>query len=232
MISVISFTYDNATTQTRASHGTITEHHVGIINIQKRIFILSTHFMNRGLSFALTFSRTYATRHPRPKPGSAERPPYRAPDPFLNNPNAIVTSLENDFTFIHRPPPTAPSPFSLTTDPASPLLKASLPAPESDLLPPLIRPSADKVQPSRVSDTVVTKIRYLRHSNPAKYSRGVLAGMYGCTQSFIGSIAALKKSKRTAMIKLQDQKHAEVREKWSEKKSMVRAIRAKRRTFW
>ncbi|KAF8650161.1 hypothetical protein AX16_005395 [Volvariella volvacea WC 439] len=176
--------------------------------------------------------RTYATKWPRPRPGTSERPPYRAKDPLVNNPSATVTTFEEEgLTFIHRPPPTAPTPHSLTTAPASPLLW-SKPTPVDGPLPPPIRPSAEKPQPERASDEVIASIKELRRSNPSEYSRGKLAKMFGVTPSFVGAVAALKKSQRTALIKERDQKHAEVREKWSERKSIVRAIRAKRRALW
>ena len=188
--------------------------------------------LSKRIVSTFSFTRSYATRYPRPKPGTAERPAYHASDPLINNPNATVTPLKDeDVIFIHRPPPTAPSPFSLSTAPASPLLRPN-PSPIRGPLPPFIRPSADKAEPPRVSDEVVAKIRRLRRSNPAKYSRGKLAKTFGCTESFVAGIAALKKSQRTALIRTRDQKHAEAREKWSEKKSIVRAIRAKRREFW
>lgn len=196
--------------------------------------------MNRQFaSCALSFRRTYATKGnlpggkwPRPKPGTSERPPYYAPDPLVNNPKAAVTTLpEDDLTFIHRPPPTAPSPLSLTTDPVSPLLRPSTP-PTSSPLPPFIRPSADKEVPQRASDEDVAEIRRLRLLNPSKYSRGVLAKMFGTSQNFVGQIAAVKKTKRKALIKSRDEEHELVREKWSDKKSIVRAIRVRRKEFW
>lgn len=188
--------------------------------------------LSRRLSSVLSFTRSYATRHPRPKPGTSERPAYHASDPLIDNPKATVTSLKDeDLTFIHRPPPTAPSPFSLTTAPSSPLLRLN-PSPIRGPLPPFIRPSANKEGPPRASDEAIAEIRRLRLSNPTKYSRGKLAKMFGCTESFVASIAALKKPQRAALIRIRDQKHAQVREKWSEKKSIVRAIRAKRREFW
>src|SRR5258705_2524283 len=66
-----------------------------------------------------------APKYPRPRPGTAEKPPYRAPDPLVNNPKATVTKLggEEELTFIHRPPASAPSPYSLSIAPASPLLR-------------------------------------------------------------------------------------------------------------
>ncbi|KAH0831916.1 hypothetical protein J3R83DRAFT_12799 [Lanmaoa asiatica] len=82
---------------------------------------------------SLSRCRTYATRRP-------EKPPARFPDPLRNNPNAVVTPLEGDkLTFIHRPPPSAPSPHSTTLDPASPLLRPA--ATTGGPLPPLLRPS-------------------------------------------------------------------------------------------
>jgi hypothetical protein len=187
--------------------------------------------MNLSRRLCSSFTRSYATRHPRPKPGTAERPACHAPDPLLNNPNATVTPLKDeDVTFIHRPPPTAPTPFSLSTAPASPLLRD--PSTARGPLPPFIRPSANKAEPPRASDEVVAKIRQLRLSNPTEYSRGKLAKMFGCTESFVAAIAALKKPQRTALIRVRDQKHAEARGKWGERKSILRAISAKRREFW
>ncbi|GLB38439.1 putative mitochondrial ribosomal protein subunit L20 [Lyophyllum shimeji] len=190
--------------------------------------------MNCGgrLTRAVSLARTYATRYPRPKPGTAERPAYHPPDPLANNPHAIVTPLpDENLTFIHRPPPTAPSPFSLTVAPSSPLLRPPTPA-SSDPLPPFIRPSADKSLPPRASDDAVAEIRRLRRLDPVKYSRGKLAKMFGCTQNFVGTIAALKSSTRRSLIRTRNLEHEKVREKWSEKKATVRAIRAKRREFW
>jgi len=178
------------------------------------------------------FTRTYASKYPRPRPGTSERPPYRPTDPLLDNPKATVTTLEDSqLTLIHRPPPTAPTPHSLTTSPSSPLLRSKRTSQDGPL-PPFIRPSADKHELPRVSEEVVEKIRELRRSDPKVYSRGKLAKMFGCTESFVASVAALKKSQRTGLIRLREQQHAVVREKWSEKKAIVRAIRAKRRTFW
>ncbi|TFK73588.1 hypothetical protein BDN72DRAFT_761364 [Pluteus cervinus] len=185
----------------------------------------------RKFGLALQFARGYAAKYPRPRPGTSERPPYRASDPLANNPKATVTTLEDSqLTFIHRPPPSAPTPHSLTTAPSSPLLRAQ-PRTQNGPLPPSLRPTANN-QPPPVSDEVVAKIRELRQLNPTVYSRRKLAQMFSCTPNFVASIAALKKSQRSALVKSRDREHAEVRENWSEKKAIVRAIRAKRRAFW
>lgn len=189
--------------------------------------------LNRKLTFSLALARSYATRGKRPKPGTSERPAYHAPDPLVNNPHAVVTSLpDEDLTFIHRPPPTAPSPFSLSTAPTSPLLRPPSSVAPNTPMPPLIRPSANKVQPERATDATVAEIQRLRRSDPAKYSRGKLAKMFGCTQTFVGAVAALKTSARMATIRTRNQEHAKIREAWSEKKATVRAIRDKRRGLW
>ncbi|KAG6890799.1 hypothetical protein C0995_003232 [Termitomyces sp. Mi166 len=183
----------------------------------------------RRLAASTSFVRTYATRYPRPKPGTAERPAYRAPDPLVNNPKAVVTSLDDeDLTFIHRPPPTAPSPFSLSTSPTSPLLQPPKPATDT-LLPPLMQKEVP--MPERASDEVVAEIRRLRRSDPNTYTRLKLAEMFGVTSNFVGAIAALKSSARRARFRIDAEKQAKLRENWSERKIVARAIRAKRRQF-
>ncbi|RDB17882.1 hypothetical protein Hypma_000867 [Hypsizygus marmoreus] len=167
--------------------------------------------LSRRLALSLSLTRSYATRGKRPKPGTSEKPAYHAPDPLVNNPHAVVTSLQDEnLTFIHRPPPSAPSPFSLSTAPTSPLLRPATPI-TNDPLPPFVRPSADKVPLPRASDTVVAQIRGLRRSNPTKYSRGKLAKMFGVTQNFVGTIAALKSPARMALIRTRNAEHETAR---------------------
>ncbi|KIL67853.1 hypothetical protein M378DRAFT_72661 [Amanita muscaria Koide BX008] len=189
----------------------------------------------------LSFARHYASKYPRPRPGTAERPPMHRPDPLADNPNAVVTHLpDENLTFIHRPPPTAPSPFSLTTAPASPLLQ-SKPTPLTDAtgapvpLPPISRPRLNKASSpalERLSDEDVQKMRQLRRSDPQTYTRTKLADMFGCTQTFVGAVAALKKSQRKAVIRKEEEKMGTQRAGWSEKKVLVREIKAKRRLLW
>ncbi|KAK1225125.1 hypothetical protein PQX77_011940 [Marasmius sp. AFHP31] len=194
---------------------------------------MSTALNRRITSLTVPFARYYPGKYPRPKPGTSERPPYRAPDPLVHNPSATVTSLpEDDLTFIHRPPPTSPSPFSFTTNPTSPLLRPKPASTATAALPPSIRPSADKALPPRVSDEVVAKIRQLRLSDPGKYTRGRLAKEFGVTQSFVGMVAAVKKSTRKELVAKRDDFHAASRAKWSEKKKLVEDIRKKRKSFW
>ncbi|KAH9480498.1 hypothetical protein JR316_0007098 [Psilocybe cubensis] len=185
----------------------------------------------RVLAFTSNVARRYAPKYPRPRPGTSERPAYHAKDPLINNPHAVVTNLEEDnLTFIHRPPPTAPSPFSLTTAPASPLLRPPT-TPAEGPLPPLTRaPPASP--PHRLSDEKLEMLRNLRYSDPTTYTRKKLARMFKCTQTFVGQVAALKKPERKRVLKIRDEKHEVARQKWSERHSIVKAIAKKRRELW
>lgn len=171
-----------------------------------------------------TFCRTYATRR-------AEKPPARFPDPLRNNPNAVVTPLEGGkLSFIHRPPPSAPSPHSTTLNPASPLLRPATPTGSS--LPPLLRPSEYRPEPARLSKEDIEKLRTLRRSDPNVYSCAKLAKMFDCTPSFVSQVAALPRPLRRAFAKKQEAQVEAVKAGWGERKSTLRAIREKRRAFW
>ncbi|KAK7469110.1 hypothetical protein VKT23_003601 [Stygiomarasmius scandens] len=177
-----------------------------------------------------SLARSYAQKWPRPKPGTSERPPMRHADPLLNSDNAVVTALpKENLTFIHRPPPTAPSPLSYTTNPVSPLLRPATTPTESSL-PPLVRP--EKSQPKRASQKTIAEIQRLRELDPVKHTRGALAKRFGVTQQFVGMIAGTKKSTRKALIRTRDTEHQANRDKWSDKRSLVVAIRKKRREHW
>ncbi|KAI0916813.1 hypothetical protein AcW1_007838 [Taiwanofungus camphoratus] len=166
--------------------------------------------------------RTYATRLP-------EKPPYRAPDPLVNNPNALYQSLPGDLTFIHRPPPSAPSPLSYTTSPASPLLQQSS-APQDTPVPPALRD--EKGQPPRVSDEDLAKIRQLRAEDPFTWTRARLAKEFKCTPGFIWRVAAMKLRDRKKVLAQRDEEHEKFRSRWGERKRLVREIAKKRREFW
>ncbi|KAJ7044029.1 mitochondrial ribosomal protein subunit L20-domain-containing protein [Mycena alexandri] len=185
-------------------------------------------------SFAPKSARTYATKlakWPRPKPGTAERPAYHAPDPLANNPNAVVTALpDQDLTFIHRPPPTAPSLLSLTTNPVSPLLRPRAPQEEVPLPPLSGKSKADGLP--RASAQTMSEIRRLRTLDPERYTTGVLARKFKVTRGFVVAIAALKKSKRRQRQAIQNAVAEEARGKWSERKTTLKLIRAKRRELW
>jgi hypothetical protein len=177
--------------------------------------------------------RTYGTRtHVMPRTKKAHRPPPRLTDPLKNNPNADIQQLEDEnLTFIHRPPPTAPTPFSTTLEPASPLLRPPTKT-KDGRLPPLLRPSAYVKEPPRVTHEQIQEIKRLRQEDPEKYSRARLARMFNCTSHFVAQVAALPPTQRKQFRKRRDEEHEAVREGWGERKSLIAEIRKKRREFW
>lgn len=197
--------------------------------------MLQTSIINlrRQVSLPLIFTRNatrQALKYRRPRPGQAERPPPKYVDPLASNDTASrVTSLEDNLTFIHRPPPTTPTPHSLTTNPASPLLRPATSS--SAALPPLVHPNT-KAPPPPVPEKTVRQIRSLREKNPGVYTRGYLAKRFGVTQNFVGQVAALKKPLRKKVIAKRDEKHEEDRKEWSDRHSLVKAIQHKRKEMW
>ncbi|GAW10398.1 60s ribosomal protein l20 [Lentinula edodes] len=71
-----------------------------------------------------------------------------------------------------------PSPISFTTNPVSPLLRSPSSS-TSSALPPLIRPSADKTPPPRLSTEQIVEIRRLRSLDPVKWTRAKNVGNTG-----------------------------------------------------
>jgi hypothetical protein len=169
-------------------------------------------------------SRGYATRLP-------QKPPMRHPDPLLNKPNAVSTSLPEDLTFIHRPPPSAPSPLSYTVNPSSPLLHSEPPTPSTDvpLPPPLKQPT---LAHPRLPEDKIKELQRLRTENPVLYTRKKLANTFGCSPSFVSYVAPLKSSQQRAALARRDREHEKARTRWGEKAALIREIRKKRKEFW
>jgi len=190
-------------------------------SLQQTLFMTSRTMSSRLRVF---LTRGYATRLP-------QRPPMRHPDPLSNNPNAVSTSLSEDLTFIHRPPPTPPTPHSYTVNPSSSLLQAETQAspPDSALPPPL--KNATLAHP-RLSEEKISEIRRLRMENPALYTRSRLANTFGCSPSFVSYIAPLSPSQQRAALEKRDREHEEARARRGEKSKLIREIRRKRKEFW
>ena len=177
--------------------------------------------------------RGYATRR-------AVKPPPKIIDPLLNSPNAEISNLPDGLTFIHRPPPTAPSPFSTTLLPASPLLRSSASTTGSGSeaqdrevsVPPRMR--KEKAFPSNrvLTEEDFEKMRELRASNPYYYTRSRLAKQFNCPPFLVAQKIPLDTQSRTAAVEKRELAHEEIRSKWGERKSMVMAIRKKRREYW
>ncbi|KAH9980023.1 mitochondrial ribosomal protein subunit L20-domain-containing protein [Lactifluus volemus] len=167
---------------------------------------------------------SYATRLP-------QKPPMKHLDPLLNNPNAVTTSLSPDLTFIHRPPPSAPTPHSYTVNPSSPLLRTESPpsSVDSALPPPLAKP---KLKLPRLPEDEIMKIRRLRMENPTLYTRRELANSFGCSPAFVSYVAPLNRSEKRAALAKRDRDHEKARERWGERAALIREIRRKRKEFW
>src|SRR6267154_2346048 len=172
---------------------------------------------SRMMSFRLRvlfLTRGYATRLP-------QRPPMRHPDPLSNNPKAISTSLPEDLTFIHRPPPSPPTPHSYTVNPSSPLLQTETQtsSPASALPPPL--KNATLAHP-RMPEEKISEMRRLRMENPASYTRNWLAKTFGCSPSFVSYVAPLSPSQQRAALATRDREHEKSRARWGEKAALIR----------
>jgi len=169
-------------------------------------------------------TRGYATRLP-------QKPPMRHPDPLLNKPNAISTPLPEDLTFIHRPPPSAPTPLSFTVNPSTPLLRTAPPIPSAgSSLPPLLK-KPTSTHP-RLSEDKIKELQCLRSENPALYTCKELADMFGCSPSFVSYVAPLKHSQQRAALARRERDHDKARARWGEKAALIREIRKKRKEFW
>ncbi|KAH6908033.1 mitochondrial ribosomal protein subunit L20-domain-containing protein [Coprinopsis sp. MPI-PUGE-AT-0042] len=189
----------------------------------------------RVVQFTASLARNYATRYPRPRPGTSERPPLKHKDPLTTSSSSTVTTLSDNegLTFIHRPPPSAPSPISFTTAPASPLLR---PAPSEAAtadtpLPPLLH-RKDPVEHAKLSPEEVEKMKTLRASDPRKYSTNALAKMFNCSRLVVSVATRIPTRQRTAIQNERDAKHQAQRERWSERHQIVKAVRARRRELW
>lgn len=107
-----------------------------------------------------------------------------------------------------------------------------MPTPVDGPLPPFARPGLHKPGPERTSDETIAKIRQLRENEPEKYSRGQLAKMFNVTRAFVSTVAPLKVTKRKEIKEQVEKEHEVARSKWSERHSLVKAIRRKRRELW
>jgi hypothetical protein len=188
-----------------------------------------SHFATMKFSLPAGSVRAYSTRIPRPR--LPQKPPVRTNDPLNNNPNATVQELPDNMTFIHRPPPTADTPFSLTTAPASAFLRPPTASSAEAPLPPLTRADRPPAEP-RVSQEVIQQIRHLRATQPHRFTRTALSKLYGVTPGFVGMVAPSKQSYRKEANRVMAEEHQAIRETWGERKAISVEIRRKRKEFW
>ncbi|EIM81668.1 uncharacterized protein STEHIDRAFT_171956 [Stereum hirsutum FP-91666 SS1] len=188
-------------------------------------------------------ARTYATenRHthgrnalrPRNASHCSERPPMTHGDPLTNSPNATTTTLPDNAVFIHRPPPSAPSPFSYTTNPVSPLLRppaVSASTVDVPLPPPVKKGQVKEYQ--YLSDEDIEQMKELRAQNPNLWTRGKLAEKFNVSPIFVGQFARLSKGQKRVALEKRDKDHEKMRSRWGERKLIAKEIRSKRKEFW
>ncbi|KZO93632.1 hypothetical protein CALVIDRAFT_556859 [Calocera viscosa TUFC12733] len=173
------------------------------------------------------------------KRGLHKKPLHRAlpriPDPLKTSTRATTWDVAPGVTFTHRPPPTAPSPFSLTAAPASPLLilgkrtpaAASSSTEEIPLPPTLHKPPREKVE---VPNEVVAEIRRLRREDPQVNLPSILAKQFGVTPWYVRIVAPLPRP--LARKHMEEEFGKQGREKWGYRKRLIRETRQKRRNYW
>jgi len=160
-----------------------------------------------------------------------DKPQHKVPDPLTSDPAVVHQALSDDLTFIYRPPPTAPTPFSYETAPASPLLQAQTSAPKNDtLLPPPMRTLTPEAP--RMAQEAIAQMRALRAEDPKKWTRSVLAKRFNCTSSFVQTVAPLKAADRKAASSSREEQHQTFRDKWGEKRAFNQEVRRRRRELW
>lgn len=166
--------------------------------------------------------------------GSSSRPAFRVPDPLSHNPHAEVTRLDDDMTFIRRPPPSAPTPHSTTLSPSSPLLTSYAEKTSLDVsLPPTLKPPKENLRLSvTLTPEQVKEVRKLRREDSAQWTASRLAARFGCTTHLISKVAALRVSERRAKRSDQESAHVLIRASWSERRATDNMVRKRRREFW
>lgn len=196
-----------------------------LTEFDRACFPTMIYYQLRVRSTARVSVRNYATRRP-------ERPARKIKDVLDNAINANRVQVQDNsqkFTFIHRSPPSAPTPFSLTTAPASPLLKPATITAQP--LPPQI-PQKITVQHRTLSESEIDSVRQLRSQDPLTYTASKLAAQFGCSSKFIALVAPLSKEVKRQKLRIRDEEHQDIRSKWGPRKQLVKEIREKRRSYW
>lgn len=159
----------------------------------------------------------------------AVKPPVKRPDPLRDVPAQKLDG--GSLTFYHRPPASAPSPYSLSTAPASPLLRAPSapvnlqPAPVSDpSAPPALRPLPEPKR-THISEAAAADMRRLRAEG---WSRLAVARKFKCSPVLVSIVAPATREKYDAHW----EKMEKVKEGWGPRKRVLREVRAKRKEFW
>ncbi|KAG9041608.1 hypothetical protein FS837_012034 [Tulasnella sp. UAMH 9824] len=192
------------------------------------------------MSFTLR-ARWSASSAPRLARTFVARPKHTVKDPLLTASNAAITELPEDLTFIHRPPPTAETPLSYTTNPSSPLLRQATASSSSATLPPALHAQSES-ESKRLTQAQIEEIRARRAKDPKRNPAWKLAQEYGCSRLFISMVAPIRKIEVQVKTSegLMQMTEAERRQlekekamsRWGERKQINKEVRRLRREMW
>lgn len=144
---------------------------------------------------------------------------------------------------ILNPPSASPSPYHTPpaflppNDPRRTLLAQSYKAAnpyqdESRRLPPLANKNMQKEKRYHLGPAEIEEIRTLRQSDPWKWTRKVLAEKFECSQFFVGMVGELVSPAGVQKKAEEQQKRAEVKDRWGKRKRIARDDRSRRRELW
>lgn len=182
------------------------------------------HQLARRASIAPCSSLTTAKRfYP------AVKPPVKRPDPLRNVPGQKLD--DGNLTFYHRPPASSPSPYSMLTAPASPLLRPPSapvnlhPTPVSDpSAPPALRPLPEP-RAHHITEAEAVEMRRLRAEG---WSRLAVARKFRCSSVLVSIVAPATREKYGEHL----ERAEKVKDGWGPRKRVLREVRAKRKEFW
>ena len=159
----------------------------------------------------------------------AVKPPVKRPDPLRNVPGQKLD--DGNLTFYHRPPASSPSPYSMSTAPASPLLRPPSapvnlhPAPTSDpRAPPPLKPLPEP-KAHHITEREAVEMRRLRAEG---WSRLAVARKFRCSAVLVSIVAPAPREKYDEHWDKMDK----AKEGWGPRKRVLREVRAKRKEFW
>ncbi|KAG8932034.1 hypothetical protein FRC01_000405 [Tulasnella sp. 417] len=194
------------------------------------------------MSFTLR-ARWSASSAPRLARTFVARPKHTVKDPLLTASNASITELPENLTFVHRPPPTAETPLSYTTNPSSPLLRQTSGSSTSSapLAPPL-HAQQNAGQGKRLSQAQIEEIRARRAKDPKRNPAWKLAEEYGCSRLFISMVAPISKidvqvKTSEGLVQMTEAERRQLEKekamsRWGERKQINREVKRLRREKW
>ncbi|KDN42399.1 FAD/NAD(P)-binding domain-containing protein [Tilletiaria anomala UBC 951] len=191
----------------------------------------SIHTASRPSISPRRFAFGNQTRTFSSSPATSRNTPARRPrDPLAVDRSAMHHRLPTGETFIVRPPPSAPSPYTSTLTP-NPILDGIAAAPPSPALPPPIKPrTRSSVLPGSQPLTAqqILQLQALRKEDPLKNTASKLAKQFGCSPTFVRIAAPAPKEIKELRSSALDA----LRRTWGLRKQVARTEKAERRKLW